>query len=235
LPSLYRGDGRGGFKDVAAELGLSYPAKPMGSNFGDVDGDGFLDFYLGTGDVSYFTLMPNLLFLNREGRGFEDVTMAAGVGHLQKGHGIAFADLDNDGDQDIFAQMGGAYLGDRFADALFLNPGFGHRWLTLELEGTHSNRSAIGARIRVDVENDVGPSSIFRHVTSGGSFGAGPLRQTIGLGGARRIVGIEVRWPGGETEQFEGVDLDTAVRIRQGDAAPRKLELVPFVLGEQVR
>lgn len=231
LPSLYRGDGRGGFRDVAAAMGLTYPSKPMGSNFGDVDGDGFLDFYLGTGDVSYFSLMPNLLFVNRAGRRFDDMTMAAGLGHLQKGHGIAFADLDNDGDQDIFAQMGGAYPGDRFADALFLNPGFGRRWIAIELEGGPANRSAIGARIRVDVESREGNRSIYRHVTSGGSFGAGPLRQSIGLGDALRIERIEVRWPGGAMQRFNGVGLDRFVSIKQGESAARPFELERLSLG----
>ena len=104
---LYRGDGNGGFKNVASQQGLEYPMLPMGSNFGDLNNDGYLDFYLGTGDPDYASLMPNLMFVNRRGRGFVNVTMAGGFGHLQKGHGIAFADLDNDGDADVFAQMGG--------------------------------------------------------------------------------------------------------------------------------
>ena len=81
----------------------------MGANFGDLDNDGFLDFYLGTGSPEYDSLMPNLMFRNREGKMFADVTTAGGFGHLQKGHGIAFADFDNDGDQDVFAELGGAY------------------------------------------------------------------------------------------------------------------------------
>ena len=52
--------------------------------------------------------MPNLMFRNDGGRRFVDVTAATGTGHLQKGHGVAFADLDNDGDQDVFANVGGS-------------------------------------------------------------------------------------------------------------------------------
>ena len=226
LPSLYHGDGRGGFVDVAGAMGLTYPILPMGSNFGDLDNDGYLDFYLGTGDVDYFTLIPNLMFLNREGRVFQNVTMAGGFGHLQKGHGIAFADLDNDGDQDVFAQMGGAYPGDKFADALFHNPGFGHHWITVQLVGTRSNRSAIGARIRVEIEREGILRSVYRHVSSGGSFGCNPLRQTIGLGQAERIRRIEVVWPAdGTTQTVEGVRLDQAIRIVEGQEGSTRIDL----------
>ena len=123
----------------------------MGANFGDLDNDGWLDFYLGTGYPDYEGLIPNVMYRNRGGTGFADVTTAGGFGHLQKGHGVSFADLDNDGDQDVFEQMGGAYPGDGFADVLFENPGFGNHWIAVKLVGARSNRSAIGARIRVEI------------------------------------------------------------------------------------
>ena len=95
----------------------------MGSNFGDLDNDGYLDFYLGTGTPDYHDLMPNLMYRSLEGKRFSDVSIAGGFAHLQKGHGVVFADFDHDGDQDIFEQMGGSYAGDKYADALYENPG----------------------------------------------------------------------------------------------------------------
>ncbi|HVS15395.1 MAG TPA: CRTAC1 family protein [Thermoanaerobaculia bacterium] len=222
MPRLYRGDGRGGFQDVAREAGLDRLVLPMGSNFGDVDGDGWLDFYLGTGYPDYEALMPNVLYHSvpapgRAGRRFEDVTWAAGVGHLQKGHAVAFADFDRDGDLDLFAQMGGAFPGDRFANALFLNPGFGHRWVLLHLVGVDSNRSAIGARIRIDVVERGVRRSIYRWVGSGGSFGASPLRQHVGLGAAERIERIVIDWPSvGSHSTFESPELDRGYRVTEG-------------------
>ena len=112
LPHLYRGDGQGAFKEVAQQHNLVQPNAPMGSNFGDLDNDGYLDFYLGTGYPDYKNLMPSVMYRNRQGIDFVDVTYAGGFGHLQKGHAVVFADLDNDGDQDIFEQMGGAFPGD---------------------------------------------------------------------------------------------------------------------------
>ena len=82
------------------------PWPPMGCNFGDIDNDGYLDLYLGTGWMSYSGLVPNLMFKNVEGRRFEDVTESSGTGHLQKGHGVSFADWDGDGDLDLFVESG---------------------------------------------------------------------------------------------------------------------------------
>ena len=124
LACLYQGDGKGGFVESAVQLGLSKLTLPMGCNFGDLDNDGFLDFYLGTGYPAYDALMPNVMYHNQAGKRFADITWNGGFGHLQKGHGVAFADFDHDGDQDLYVQMGGGATGDKFNDALFENPGF---------------------------------------------------------------------------------------------------------------
>ncbi len=215
---LYRGDGAGGFEEVAARSGLTRLQLPMGSNFGDLDHDGYLDFYLGTGYPDYEAVMPNVLYRNLAGRRFVDVSLDAGFGHLQKGHAVAFADLDGDGDLDVFEQMGGAYPGDRFGDALFRNPGFGNRWLALRLVGTESNRSAIGARIRVDlVDTDGARRSVHRRVNGGGSFGGNPLRQTIGLGRAAAVEQVTVHWPAADvTQTFAAVQPDRPYRLVEG-------------------
>lgn len=220
-PKLYRGTGTE-FRDVAPEVNLMLPSLPMGSNFGDLDNDGYLDFYLGTGDPNYQQLMPNIMYHNLAGRRFADVTIAGGFGNLQKGHGVAFADFDSDGDLDLFEQMGGAFRGDRYYDTLYQNPGFGHHWLALQLVGSRSNRSAIGARIRADIEepDDKGLAtrrSIYRHVNSGGSFGCNPLRQHLGIGRAQEILKLEIYWPASDTRQiFEHVAPDRLVRIVEG-------------------
>ncbi len=222
---LYRGDGRGGFTDVSRALGLDYPSMPMGSNFGDLDGDGFPDVYLGTGDPHLQSLMPNLVYHNQGGRAFRDVTMASGMGHLQKGHGTALADLDRDGDLDVFAVIGGAYRGDAFHDALFANPGFGNRWLTVRLRGGRKNVHGLGARLHVVVHADGALRSIYRHVGSGGSFGASPLRQTIGLGRADRIERLEITWPGAAAPQVvTGLPLDAAILVAEGDDGWTRLD-----------
>jgi len=221
---LYRGDGRGGFREVAAEMGLTRVTQPMGCNFGDLDNDGWPDFYLGTGSIHYDALMPNLMYRNVEGKRFADVTTAGGFGHLQKGHGVVFADLDNDGDQDVYAQLGGAFQGDGFQDVLFENPGFGNHWIKVKLVGRRSNRAGIGARIRAEIQDGGGRRSVYAHVNSGGSFGANPLRQAIGLGGATRIETLEVFWPASnETQTFRDVAVDQVIEVEEGESTYRTL------------
>ncbi|MDP6449806.1 MAG: CRTAC1 family protein [Lentisphaeria bacterium] len=234
LPRLYRGDGSGGFEDITQAQNLAYPMLTMGSNFGDLDNDGFLDFYIGTGDPEFSSLLPNLMFLNKAGNSFVDITMASGFGHLQKGHAIAFADFDHDGDLDVYEQMGGAYPGDKYNNALYENPGFGNRWITLQLVGTTSNRCAIGARIVIRIEVNGAVREIYRHVNSGGSFGGNPLRQTIGLGQAEQVQSLEVYWPASDqTQRFESIPANQGYRITEGSDHCRPLRLTKVVLGEE--
>ncbi len=226
---LYRGDGRGGFQNVAPELGLDLYTLPMGANFGDLDNDGFLDFYLATGYPQYDGLIPNVMYRNRRGQGFADVSTAGGFGHLQKGHGVTFADLDEDGDQDVLVRVGGAYPGDGYRCTLFENPGFGAHWLKLRLVGTTSNRYGVGARIRADVVEDGARRSIYRTVGTGGSFGCNPLRQELGLGAATRIEALEVYWPTSDTRQvFRDVAADRTVEVQEGRDELVTLPSKPF-------
>ncbi len=231
---IYRNRGDGSFENATEALGMARLVPTMGANFGDLDNDGYLDFYLGTGAPSYGMLMPNRMFLNQEGRRFVDVTTATGTGHLQKGHGVAFADLDNDGDEDVFSNMGGAFPGDKYPNALFENPGHGNDWIAVELVGTRSNRAAIGARIRVVLDRGGREEQRVRWVTSGGSFGASPLMQHIGLGRGARILRIEIDWPvrpAGQRQVLRDVPANSFIVVTEG--APG-FELAPrprFTLG----
>lgn len=213
---LFRNLGTGKFRDVSAETGINRVFMPMGLNFGDIDNDGFPDFYLGSGNPSYASPIPNVLFHNNAGRGFTDITASSGTGVLPKGHGIAFADLDGDGDEDIFVVMGGAVPGDRQAARLFQNPGNGNNWLSVRLVGEKSNRAAIGARIKVAVTDGGHERFIYRTVGSGGSFGASPLEQHIGLGKGISIATVEVFWPTTDTRQtFSAIATNQTIEIHE--------------------
>jgi hypothetical protein len=228
---LYHNEQDGTFKDVTEAAGLYRVVPGMGLNFGDIDHDGFLDIYQGTGNPELTSIVGSRMFRNDGGRRFQDVTSAGNFGHLQKGHAIAFGDVDNDGDQDVFAQMGAAFLADKAFSALYKNPGNGNAWLGIELVGVRSNRKGVGARIKVTVDTPGGPRSIYRTVGSGGSFGANPLGQQIGLADASRIAGLEVFWPAtGQTQRVSGLDLRNWYEIREGSDVARRLERVRFAL-----
>ncbi|MCH8149834.1 MAG: CRTAC1 family protein [Planctomycetes bacterium] len=223
---LYRNNKDGTFTDVTKEARLDPVLLAMGANYGDIDNDGYLDCYFGTGEPDLRTLVPNRMFRNAGGLFFEEVTTSGGFGHLQKGHGISFGDIDNDGDQDIYAVMGGAYSGDVYQNVLFSNPGNANHWISIELEGTRSNRAAIGARVEITVrEADGGQRDIHATVSSGGSFGSSPFRQHVGLGTAGGIETLEVRWPAsGLVQSFRDVKMDQFIRIREGDASPTTID-----------
>ncbi|MDJ0840128.1 MAG: CRTAC1 family protein [Acidobacteriota bacterium] len=217
---LYRNKGDGTFEDISEAAGIHVITLAMGANFGDLDNDGFLDFYVGSGRPALDTLMPNRMFRNNGKGGFDDVTTSGGFGHLQKGHGVSFVDLDRDGDQDVYAVMGGAFSGDNYRNALFENPNAGNRWIILKLEGVQTNRGAIGARIQVTVTEAGKSREIHRTVRSGGSFGASPLRQHIGLGKAAGIQDISIYWPvTGKTQKLGVLEMDKAYHVIEGKPA----------------
>ena len=231
LPILYRNESDGTFSDVTVERGLDRIMYTMGSNYGDLDNDGWLDFYVGTGDPDYRQLMPNRMFRNERGR-FEEVTGSGGFGTLDKGHGVSFADFDHDGDQDVHKVLGGANEGDLSANVLYENPGFGNRWLVLALVGRDANRAGMGARIAVTVDGAEGRREIHRLAGTGGMFGGNPLRQEIGLGAAERILSVEIRWPGsGTVDRLEDVEPDRAYRIVEGTGAAEPIERPRIRLG----
>ncbi|NNE44520.1 MAG: CRTAC1 family protein [Gemmatimonadetes bacterium] len=226
---LYRNTGvgtrGGGFRNLAPEAGLTTLTLTMGANFADLDADGWLDFYLATGTPRFDALVPNVFYRADGHGGFRDETGASGLGNLQKGHGVAFGDIDNDGDEDLFLQSGGFFEYDGYFNGLYRNPGNGSRWITVQLEGVDSNRFGFGARIRATVETPDGIRDIYRFVGPAGSFGSSSVQQEIGLGNAVRIQRLEVYWPVTDsTQSFEGVALDRSYRVREHAEAPEALD-----------
>jgi tetratricopeptide (TPR) repeat protein len=230
---LYKNMRNGTFKDVTTEVGLDKVFMPMGANYGDVDNDGFLDFYLGTGNPSYGTLAPNVLMRNKGGKTFVDITASSGTGELHKTHGIAFADLENNGNEDIVVQMGGAVPSDAHVLRVFRNPGHDNRWIAIKLIGVKTNRAAIGARVTVTTQDQDGEShSFYRTVDSRGSWGASPLEQHVGLGPAAGITKIEIWWPTSDTRhEFKNVAMNQYIEIKEFARDYTKLNRQTYRLG----
>src|SRR5688572_9425090 len=119
--------------------------------------------------------MPNVMLWNDAGKRFLDVTKVTRTGHVQKGHGVAFADWD--GDEDLYHRLGGFYRVDKAMDVLFLNPGHGLHNVTLSFAGTESNHHGIGARITVEIDTPSGPRKLHRAQCSVSSFGGSPISR----------------------------------------------------------
>jgi hypothetical protein len=116
--------------------------------------------------------------------------------------------------------------GDRFHIVLYHNPGADGHWINVRLVGRRSNRSAIGARIHVVVGQGDARRDIYRWVNSGGSFGANPLRQHIGLGNASQIETLEVYWPtSDERQEWHDLAADRWIEITESEPGYRKIPL----------
>ncbi len=230
---LYRNKHDGTFEDVSEKVRLNKIAFAMGANFGDIDNDGYLDFYLGTGNPQLKSAVPNKLFKNINGTNFLDVTTSARVGNLQKGHAVSFADLNNDGNEDIYIKMGGAYTADAYESSFYLNPGQNNNhWINLLLQGVTSNKAAIGAKIKVTFKEDGVERSVYRDVNSGGSFGSNPLRQHIGVGRAASVTSIEIKWPvTGKVQVFNNPPVDANIAVTEGENKLSTYTLAPLNFG----
>jgi hypothetical protein len=200
---LFRNDGAAGFSDVTTGI-LGDTGDGRGVAWGDYDNDGDLDLYLANARSA------NKLFDNDGAGGFTDATTAV-LGDGNSGQAVASADFDDDGDLDIY--LVNAYNFDR----LFRNdlPADNH-WLHVDVEGLLSNRTGIGARVRV-VTGDV---SQIREVTGGsGYLSQSSLTAEFGLGSATLADTVEVVWPSGLTQVRVAVAADQRILMNEHDAA----------------
>jgi hypothetical protein len=162
-----------------------------------------------------------------------DITQSSGTGELHKGHGIAFADLSRQGHEDIVSNNGGAILSDKHVLRVFENPGNANDWLNVRLVGVKSNRAAVGAEIKVTVQDDnAAPRSIYRTIGETSSFGSNPMEQNIGLGHGAHAITLDVWWPATGTRQhFTDVAKDQYLEIKEFGTSYARLERRPFRLG----
>ena len=219
---LFINNGDETFKESSVDFNIDISMYAMGSNFGDIDNDGWLDFYIGNGSPQLASSIPNRMFRNLDGNGFEEVTLTGRFGHIQKGHGVGFADLDNDGDQDLYAVMGGAYEGDTAPNVCFENPISDNNWVVFKLIGKSSNRSAIGSLLTVELESG---RKIYRNINTGGSFGSSSLQSEIGLGKSKSIKKLSINWPGGKKQVFTNIDPNKKYEVSENKD---HLDQIPF-------
>ncbi len=225
-PRLYRNVGAAGFQDISWDAGLDWPMPSLSANFGDIDNDGFLDVYFGAGLTGEMAPAPNVLLLNREGKRFEDVTETSGTRRLRTGHSISFADGNGDGSLDLVVTSGGASPGSREGHLLFQNRGPARPWLAIKLLGTKSNRSALGAKIHVELTDARGGRrSVYRTIGSASASGGNSLVEMIGLGDAGKVDRLVVTWPvSGSSQTFRDIAAGQMIEVMEGSNSLRKVE-----------
>jgi hypothetical protein len=222
--TLYANTGDGFCEDRTFDSGLGLNTRWLGwgAGFADFDNDGWLDIFLTNGHV-YPEVRKlrteagyeqrKVVYRNSGGR-FEDVTDRLGPPATtpKAGRGAAFGDIDNDGTVDV------AINNVHDTPDLFLTKAsVANRWLLLRLVGTRSNRSAIGARVRIVT----GRESQVYEVRGGGSYlSQNDLRVHAGLGPAQQADRVEVRWPNGLEEAWENVTSNQIVTLEEGRGKP---------------
>ena len=223
-PNVYQNLGKGIFEDVVVRAGLAVNPQYVGWGIGlvDLDNDGHSDVFQVNGHV-YPELderrttetyrNPRLVYRNLGNGRFEDVSALAGPGVAQSksSRGAAFGDLDNDGDIDVLVMNMGE------APSLLRNDLQGTtRWIKVRLQGTKSNRSAIGALVTVEH----GGARESQPVLSQSSFiSSNDPRLHFGLGASERADRIVVRWPSGDTEVFPAVEAGKIATLVEGKGA----------------
>jgi len=221
IPALYRNGSKGLFEDLASAAGLAVQNRYVewGAGMPDLDNDGRADLVYVTGNVypeveavlpQYPQRGPRIVFRNRDGARFDDMTARSGPGTvaLHSSRGAAFGDFDNDGDVDVLIFNMNA------APSLLRNDYSGaNHWIAVKLEGTASNRSAIGATVRLTADGRTRAQAVLSQASY---YSHDDLRLHFGLGTAVSADRIEVHWPNGGTEVLTNVRGGRVVAMKEG-------------------
>ncbi len=208
---VYRNNRDGTFTEIGRELGITECWGSMSGNAADLNNDGCLDIALGNGGPLMDRSEP-LVLLENDGKCFRNVTFAAGLPLVGKGHGLNCADLFNDGRLSILVGTGGNYPGDLMTSSVFCPTKRPGNYLAVHLTGTISNRSAIGARLKLRA----GEREQHRVVNGGSNFGCLPPDQHFGLAELARAEFLEVWWPSGMTQRFTNLEANQKIWISEG-------------------
>lgn len=230
LPILYKNSGRGFFQDASRQAGFDHLRHVQwGAGLVDFDNDTWPDILITTGNVypeveKYFKEYPRrgprLIYRNLGNGRFKDVTASCGsdVAAPHSSRGCAFGDYDNDGRVDVLVMNMNEtpqLLRNEYAGSRNRTP---NNWLKIKLVGTKSNRSAIGARVRVSAGHRVQTQEL---TSQSSYYSHNDPRMHFGVGTIRMIDQIEIRWPSGQTETIRQAPVNQIVRIREGSAMRR--------------
>ena len=231
--TLYENQGAHSFADVTLARGLAsvgYEYCGWGTEFFDFDNDGWLDLWVSFGHTDPQVekahpedpfAEPNFVLRNLKGKKFVDVSDAVGLRAMRShsARGAAFADIDNDGDLDVLVMNKNEVV------TLLRNDG-GNRnnWIVIRAEGVKSNRSGIGARINVTAQ---GLRRIFDVRSSESYLSGNDMRVHIGMADLKQADQIEIRWPSGQIDRYEGIPVNAFYWAREGSRIKPDPQVVP--------
>ena len=205
---FYRNEGRGRF--VRADLGDATRERSAAFHalWVDLDNDGSMDLVVANWGA------PPDVYLNRDGVALDRVRLGAPEERAWYASMVAASDYDLDGDIDLVVGNWPSEPGEGEANLLYRNLGPSGNWIGLRLEGTVSNRSAIGARIQVTVDDGTERRVLLRDVRSqDGWRSQSSLETLVGLGTAERAEGVRVRWPSGIVQEIGPIPAGERRRI----------------------
>jgi len=212
--ALFRNDGNFNFTKVADTVSNSN-GNSLSSAWSDVDNDADLDLFV-TNAFTGSSKRRCFMYLNNGNSTFSRVDNTAPATDSSWAYGCAFGDYDNDGFQDL-AVATVRFAGSDEPDLLYHNDGNANTWISIKLEGIYSNKSAIGAKIRVKANVNGNPVWQLREISAQSSYcGQNDLRAHFGLGNATVIDSIKVEWPSDTIEFFTGVPINQFIGITEG-------------------
>ncbi|MEO9967208.1 MAG: FG-GAP-like repeat-containing protein [Reichenbachiella sp.] len=226
---LFNNQGDGTFVRVTGESLVTGSDDSFGTAWGDIDNDGDLDLYVANGFKTGERVVNRLHINNGDGSFTEDTDHTT-VAETGWSFGAAFGDYDNDGALDLFVAN---TFDESQTNSLYHNLGNDNHWLILDLEGTASNRSAIGAKVKVTATIDDVETTQMREISSQSSYnGQNSLRAHFGLGDATKVDEVEIIWPNGNSEILDNISIDEIIEAKE--SVPADFLRADFALSEDL-
>lgn len=214
--ALFRNDGNFVFTKITGDPVTMTNSHSFSSAWSDIDNDGDIDLFVTNAFNTVTDPLHNFLYLNNGNGTFTKVEDGWPATDLAWSYGCAFGDYDNDGFQDL-AVATTTFGGVDANDFLYHNDGNSNHWITIRLIGNASNKSAIGAKVRVNATINGASVTQMREISAQSSYcGQNDLRAHFGLGDAVIVNSIAIEWPSGATEGFDTIDSNRFLTIGEG-------------------
>jgi enediyne biosynthesis protein E4 len=203
---LYHNEGNGTFSKITTGNIPNNVAQSLAAAWGDYDNDGFLDLFVANGRSGF---NANYLYRNNGNGSFTQITNVAPVTNLGTWHGATWGDYDNDGFLDLFTANWGS------PNALYRNNGNTNAWLKVKLRGTVSNRSGIGAKVRVKATIGGVMRWQMRQVSGGDGIIQNSIIAHFGLGDGTNVDVVRIEWPSGIVQELTNVMVNRYLTVRE--------------------